>query len=73
MAFRRKQASEGVSGMNWENIKDILTFIIPPAIGALIYILTEPKTTDVVICAVAWTFLGWFVLAVGRALERFYP
>ena len=73
MPFRRKQASEEVSGMNWENIEDILTFIIPPAIGALIYILTEPKTADVVICAIVCTFLWWFVLAVGRALERFYP
>ncbi|RLG08490.1 MAG: hypothetical protein DRN68_03570 [Thaumarchaeota archaeon] len=73
MAFRRKQASEEVSEMNWVDIKDVLTFIIPPATGALIYILTEPKTADVVICAIVWTFLWWFVLAVGRALERFYP
>jgi len=70
MAFRRKQASGTVSEMNWEDVEDIIVFIFPPATGALIYILTEPKTTDVVICAIAWTLLWWFVLAVGRALER---
>ena len=44
----------------------------PPITGALIYILTEPKTADVAICAIIWTPLWWFVFAVAGALESFH-
>ena len=46
--------------------------IYPPVTGAMIYILTEPKTTDVLVCVVIWTFLWWFVFAVAGALDEFY-
>jgi len=44
----------------------------PLITGALIYILTEPKTADVAICAIIWTLLWWFVFAVAGALESFH-
>jgi len=44
----------------------------PPITGALIYILSEPKTADVAICAIIWTLLWWFVFAVAEALESFH-
>ena len=50
----------------------LFALVYPPATGALIYILTEPKTTDVAICAVIWTLLWWFVFAVGFVLDEFY-
>jgi len=50
----------------------LFALVYPPATGALIYILTEPKTTDVAICAVIWTLLWWFIFAVGFALDKFY-
>ena len=50
----------------------VFALVFPPLTGALIYILTEPKTTDVAICAVIWTLLWWFVFAVGFALDEFY-
>ena len=50
----------------------LFALVYPPATGALIYILTEPKTTDVAICAVIWTLLWWFVFAVGFALDEFH-
>ena len=50
----------------------LFALVYPPATGALIYILAEPKTTDVAICAVIWTLLWWFVFAVGFALDEFH-
>ena len=52
--------------------KKVFALSFPPLTGALIYILTEPKTTDVAICAVIWTLLWWFVFAVGFALDEFH-
>ena len=50
----------------------LFALVYPPATGALIYILTEPKTTDVAICAVIWTLLWWFAFAIAGALDEFY-
>jgi len=44
----------------------------PPITGALIYILTEPKTADVAICAIIWSLLWWLAFAVAGALESFH-
>lgn len=46
--------------------------IFPPVTGALIYLLTEPKTMDVAICAAIWTVFWWMVFAVAAALDEFY-
>ena len=51
----------------------IFAITFPPITGALIYLLTEPKTADTALCALIWVLFWWFVLAVGRALEEFYP
>ena len=50
----------------------IIALILPPIGGALVYFGSEPKTTDVLVCAVIWTFLWWFVFAVAGALDEFY-
>jgi len=50
----------------------LFALVYPPATGALIYILTEPKTTDVAIRAVIWTLLWWFAFAIAGALDEFY-
>ena len=51
----------------------IFAIAFPPISGALIYILTEPKTADVALCAIVWTLLWWFAFAVAGALDSFYP
>jgi len=57
--------------MKGKNIEDAIVVALPLITGILIYVLTEPKTADTAICAIVWTLLWWFVLAIGRALERF--
>jgi len=54
--------------MKYDTEDWLFDLLFPPISGAIIYILTEPRTFDTLLFSIIWALFWWFVL-VGSVLE----